>query len=268
MNRTFGCDPSSAHIGFGNLGADGTIEALASIRCLDEPAATYTDRVVPLLACADLDDTDELWIERPPPTAHKDANHGHQAVIGYAIGVHTGLVIAAWTALGGGKVHPIDVTPWRNDMIIGAARRGVIVQPPSHRPVFTGQTSNRTDVVRGDGAGLFLVKYRPCDHTWPRGAAAGGVHVHELKNRPAACPECSAAASDPTRDIRDRWKELACHVAQKLAPAMYSDLMGQCRARARTDRPDHRLEGLSDACEALGIAIAGHVRSEPASARA
>jgi Tfp pilus assembly protein PilV len=54
---------------------------------------------------------------------------------------------------------------------------------------------------------------------------------------------------------RDEWKRLACALVLAKWPEAYEAMAAPCRARARTAKPDHQIEGVSDACEAACIAF-------------
>ncbi len=57
---------------------------------------------------------------------------------------------------------------------------------------------------------------------------------------------------------RDNWKRLACETVRAMWPERFEDVAVDCRARARTAKPDHRVEGIADACEAAIIALHVH----------
>jgi hypothetical protein len=60
-----------------------------------------------------------------------------------------------------------------------------------------------------------------------------------------------------SQQIREAWKAAACIAVCAMWPDPYRALCDDARSRARTSREEWQLAGVSDACEAAGIALWG-----------
>lgn len=243
------------------------LHTLVAITGFDgDPERTFVDRVYPEL-CAVLDNTRQdvrvvFASEIPPPTFRAD--HGArigQAAIGYPLGYCTGLAASA-VLLAHRSVLRFPVSEWRATMIEHAASARMLIQRPG-RPRKTGRpepATINTRVVPVDGhPHQYNCTYRGCDHvhvTTSIDLAAGRT--------PTRCPTCSPVGTDAfietEEDITEAWKRTACAYAKALYPDAYEMVVADARGRARTEKPDHQLAGVPDACEALAIALhAGRV---------
>ncbi len=235
---------------------DGDLAGAVSVRCFPgEVERSFRERVAPEMARL-TGGPYTLALERPPPTALASANHGHQARIGDAIGYMSGLM-AYKNVMAGRLVLRPSVSFWRAAMFVHAARYGLLLEKP--RPklatvrTIAGTVHKLVRVVDG-GLG---VTWRGCDH----------VLVFEdysalQAGTPDGCPECEASTRKAgprgmTADEwkRDEWKRIACLFVGTLWPEFYGVLLAGPRERAKSVKPDHRYAGVSDACEAVGIAV-------------
>lgn len=203
-----------------------------------------------------------LVVERPPPTAKKDTNHGPQARIGDAQGLVGGMIMGAWLQAGIGPVLP-RMAPanvpggWRHEMIVMAARNGLLLAPPKHReakfsmsPKLKGE---RGKPERLDGGGWSL-PYLGCDH------ALRLESFTELVAAPAQCAECRTAptARQRAQVIREGWKMNACRFVERFWPDTYEEVVAAASARAKTVTEPHRMQGVSDVCDAACMGAAAY----------
>lgn len=259
-----GVDPSSTWVGLASLevavGRKPTeppaLTLLQSYRPTKTWRGTVVNRILPTLQVGN---QDPIAFEKPPPTAKKDANHGHQAPIGYAVGVHAALIAGALAATGwhGDEVHPMP-GEWRPVMIRLSTAWGhplmhakdYLVERNRRAVEVTARAGHgRMDRVERRGDQIFTT-FVGCDHTW-RGPA-------KLQLLPQRCPDCAAPArGDRAALIRDAWKAIACSFVRHHWPVQFAGLLADAKGRARKlgpERPAHTYEGVADACEAVGIA--------------
>ena len=255
--RVLGVDPGSEHVGL-------------AVRVNDEVVYLGAVRMLPELhrSWARIDDVltryqgfDAVLIERPPPTVRADVEHGPQAVIGYAIGRVTGAV-ESWCWSRGIVPQLVDVSTWRDAMLVDANRRGLrLVKPSRHAVPDRGNAPARFDaftVKQTPGTGgatgrppSFDLEYTACGH---RHVAGSFDQLAAARRAHPTCAICSPAAKPAgPADVRERWKEAACAYANLVAPSAYRALVEHTRSRAKTIRHDWQLAGVADACEALGL---------------
>lgn len=196
--------------------------------------------------------------ERPPDRARQDTNHGAQAGIGWKLGFLCGVIVGTAPDA---PPREAFVQHWRSNMFTLAARWGVVVHPPAHgppRPAPSDQAAiGRTQAARLErvGGGLELV-WAGCEHR-------DQLTLVELERAPRRCPTCSrepmVAEGDDRPDraawVRGEWKRIACEATRRIWPAQYDAMVQGPRSRARSVTPDHQLQGVSDACEALWIGL-------------
>lgn len=200
---------------------------------------------------------DLVVVERPPMVVSKDVAHGSQAAIGYALGRMSGLVE--------GMLHAhrvpyvlVDVGDWRDTMLATSTRMGVPASKPGTQPKPTPMfgARQRVRLERTDGQ---LEAVYECGHRRP-------VPSIDALPRIASCPKCSATPPEMKRSdwVRGEWKRLACELVRAHWPGPYAELVATARAAARTDKADHELVGVSDAAEAVWIAVHGVCGTVPA----
>lgn len=255
-----GCDPASDYVGLGIEQPDGKME-MHRRRMGKDLEGSVQRRVWPLLqeVAGRVDGGGVvLALERPPPTARTDTRHGHQAAIGYPIGYVSGLIAARAIQLGF-EVVRVNVSPWRDSMLIDAARRGLVLDRPGRkrRRKALGAKSPVRRIDRG-AHGERSVLWVGCEHSYRLTPDADLLPQINHLVEAGGCPECRRPATPD--EVRDQWKRVACQWAKHRWPDSYRRLVVEARRSARTDRPDHQLAGVPDACEAAGVAH--HVRAE------
>jgi len=261
LTHVVGIDPGSTMLGisaFRLTGSSAELVGLASVRVGDDLLTGTRVGVRNVLA-----DWAVPWqsptcgwsVEHAPPTAHADVGHGAQAVIGW------GLAASAYTVLGAfchGPHRVILPTPWREKMLITGARHRLLIEKPSRKvaaPPRPVKVNNVLGPVKRDGD-AWVSTYRGCGHPV---RIVGDYQVLTTTTIPP-CPVCAAPPTETTRtgdQVRDLWKAAACRFVGHLWPEHYAAVVRDARSRARTNPPDHHLVGVSDACEAVGIGVAG-----------
>lgn len=218
---------------------------------------SYRERILPALP----DQVHAIGIEKSAGVARSDTNHGKQAVIGEALGWLGGLIASPYVARGIPVLRP-EPGEWRQSLRLYAAEKGELLPEVTRAQVVAqAEIANapkpdrlgdltRTFVTTVKGAKIvFTSKWSRCGHPWSGSLA-------ELQDVPAACPRCAKGTRiDPAALVRDAWKKWSCDAARRLFPDSYEELVSGARARARTDKPDHQLGGVSDACDAAGVLI-------------
>jgi hypothetical protein len=197
-----------------------------------------------------------VYVEQAPIASRED-KLGNEADIGWKQGwaaAHMALVVCPDVC-----PIPVQVSAWREAMIIQSTRGGFLVQAPRRTrdavvlPARVGR-SGIQQVKRLEG-GRFDVEYR-CGHK------ATAPDYEALAESFADCAQCATPPRSEHRsaeEIRDAWKELACKVAHHWWPDNYDKIVQDARSRARAfDKPDHQLQGVPDACEAAGISVYAH----------
>ncbi len=214
---------------------------------------------------------DRVVVERAPDTARSDANHGPQGLVGWVQGYVAGLCVSAAAQPACPPATP-QPTEWRDRLLVYAAREGFVMERPTRASLaaqrhcsdrlidlqanrFRQTSAARRDVVR-DG---FWLRYRCCGTE----SFVPGSYVILQANGIPNCAKCAPApsatkseAATDADDIRDAWKALSCSFVRHFWPTQYRYLVDGARSRSRTaGTPDHKLAGVSDACEAVGIAF-------------
>lgn len=248
-----GIDPSSRVVGIAALNTSGgraTVEHLCrpvvlAGHPLREQHRRLREALVPVVHSGTL-----RWrIEKPPPTAKADTGHARQAPIGFGVGFPGGMLAALLFELGATDVELVEPGIWRPSMLAVAALHHYPLPDAKARVGGTVPgPANHRRVTRDPESGDVLLEY-PCGHRAPH------KNLASLQRAPSICPTCANVSSDPTaraRAIRDAWKAIAVEFVAALWPTAYAELRGSLRSRATT--PDHRRAGLSDVCEATGIA--------------
>lgn len=194
-------------------------------------------------------------IEIPPATAREDVHHGGQAAIGWSLGYLQGMVEHPLRR-GGRRIDHVHVSLWRQAMLEWSTRWGVLAQAPPREPpppaLEPGVKRQRFDVERDGSA--FRIVWAGCGHT-----EDGGSLERLQASPPVRCARCVAstrapAPADPAEWRRQQWKKLAVELVARHWPEPYERFVIPARRRARTEKPDHELEGVSDGCEAVWIA--------------
>jgi predicted lipoprotein with Yx(FWY)xxD motif len=112
--------------------------------------------------------------------------------------------------------------------------------------------------------GRYYATFKGCDHRADIGGSFAEVEASPTK----MCPQCNlatmATGMTPDEWRRDEWKRLACTAVAHRWPTLYAAVVEDARGRARSQKPDHRLAGVADACEAAGVALHVALQLEPA----
>lgn len=191
---------------------------------------------------------DLVVVERPPMVIRGDVQHGSQAEIGYKLGRITGLVEAGLRSHGL-PYELVDVSTWRDTMLSTSTGWGVPAAKPGAPPV-AAPLFQRARCVR-EGGDVFLVW--PCGHRRlfdPARAASTDT----------SCRQCASGERPPKRRsewVTAEWKRIACELTRAHWPEAYAAVVADARSRARKAKPDHLLEGVSDAAEACWLAVHG-----------
>ena len=248
MTVYLGCDPGSDYMGLARL--DGDSLTMSRIRM---GGGALTSANVNDVRWHMGDDRMVVGIEQPPPTVRKDVNHGHQAPIGWRLGLAASTVIVP-ALRRGWPVTEVPVGEWRATMLVHAARGGLLIQKPSRRgrvgrPMLTPTGSTVARAQRLGESGGFEVHFKWCAHVH---VADNYEDMIEIVN----CPECAKPPKPVTYDeIRDAWKRICCEWVAHFWPDEYVRIVAQAKKTARTEKPDHQLVGVADACEAVGVAV-------------
>lgn len=187
-----------------------------------------------------------VGVEQPPPTANKHQKRGHQAPIGWRLGLAAGLVTVPF-ARAGCDVQEIPVRDWRRGMLASARAYGMVVPAPNRRNLPPVGSTVIDKLVRNE-AGELVASWRGCAHFTV-------MQVPADRKQPSTCPECRRMARQVDDPVRDAWKRIACLWVQRVWPAEYAALVDPAKSRARTEQPDHTLAGVADACEAVGVGM-------------
>ena len=261
--RIHGIDQSNTIVGLatiyrpdGSVGVP-TLEALSSMRALglDEVESTANAVVEWVLGQARAPEVTAVRLEKAPITAREDVHHGPQAAIGWALGLLAGEIRGRLRVHRYADVELVEVSVWRERMVLWANRWGVsCTAPPKEPPAFRPSDRPRRRYV-GRGVGkAFLVTWEGCDHS-----QTIADFDALMKFSSTQCPGCEGSArrdvADPAEWRRREWKKLACRLVAALWPAPYADLVARAAARARTEKEDVDLSGVNDACEAVWIAV-------------
>lgn len=264
MSITIGIDPGNSYTGMCQLFwlDDGQIHTVVLHRIvgLGPMERTFAERIVPALVSNSLAlaaaERVAVGVERPPPTARKDVNHGHQAPIGEAAGFTAGLVVGECMRRGWSH-HRLSVQSWRQPMLIWAARKGFVRQAPSRRrqrAIPGTHSRSRVQLLERvpseDGEGWDII-WKDCDHKTR--ATTYEAMTAAVERGCAACakPQVPATADE----VRDAWKRLACEIVEHFFPDAYRALVHEAAAAAKSVKPDWQYAGVADACEAFGIAL-------------
>lgn len=214
---------------------------------------------------------DRVFVEQAPITSKKTRvgrdgelhTKGNEGEIGWRQGwaaATMALVLAPRVA-----PEPVPVSTWRETMCIESSRAGFLLQAPQRTRTpqpETLTTTGRIGIVRVEpvGGNQYFVYYR-CGH---RGTCPSFDNLDT--DLWSTCQECrrggtkTPSAKLDGDEIRDAWKATACRFVARWCPTQYAALVQDARSRARDEHPDHRLQGVSDGCEAVGIALHGLVQ--------
>lgn len=260
-----GVDPSNRHTGLACVRWRPLLrERLVAVRAVTMFAGdvqrSVVERIHPqirdwLPAADDCSPAGAIWVEEAPPTALGDVEHGHQGAIGYAQGWLGGAITGPF--MGRFPVRRVGPSSWRSHLLVEAAKAGLLLAEPrrgeepcpSHPP-------RQSFKLERPGGGRIVRHWMPCNHE------EGFANLQSLQLSTARrCPECERSVprgtSSEAEAIRDAWKALACRIVGHFWPGPYHELVQAARGRARSNPPDHRLGGVADACEAVGIALHG-----------
>lgn len=252
-------DPSSTYTGIAKRSGEDV--QLYRVRMHPgEPERSYRERISPVLLEIPICRPEHVLVEEVPDNARKDVGRsGQQAVIGRSVAYVAGLTVAGYLDRGV-RVTRVQPSEWRESMLIWAARRGQLLEKPrrSQRVIPPEQVGrNRVTTTQRIGAGLFRLTFE-CGHSAEVEYAALG-ETRDCK----ACIVRPERTMDDAEWVRDEWKRIACAVVERHFPEPYAQLVAEARASARGPKPDHRLEGVSDACEALCIGLHHDVTEAP-----
>lgn len=253
---SIGIDPGSDYIGLGAVQIDDdnrlTCLGLHRIRVAGLSLGNFVAKVDQLLRPL-VQGNVILSYEQPPPTARADTRHGHQAPIGWRLGVISGAIISPYLLADNVQSQEIKVAAWRDGLMDFAAVHGPQAVRPSRRDLGRA--------VTGVKAGTLMTPLT----SLPTGGWIGEytcgceASLKTLKDvqESAICRNCSTVKKidDPAIAIRDAWKELACQIVQHHFPQQYAELIEPARKAARSNPPDHQLSGVADACEGLCLSI-------------
>lgn len=190
-------------------------------------------------------------VERPPAMVRSDVRHGPQADIGWKLGRLAG-VFEGLAASRGIGAFVVEVSEHRATMVRFLADRGVYL--PKERGVEALDYPWRRGAAaleRDEVAGGTVLHWHGCGHKTP-------LPLDRLGSPPPACPTCTPKPRKLTRAeaVRDDHKRRACAGVRSVWPEPYQRLVDAARERARSKgQPDHRLAGVSDACEAVWTAV-------------
>jgi len=188
--------------------------------------------------------TSVLWaVEAAPPKLKKGQHGSHIS----GAGPERWRTVARVAALMlGHEFVQVGISPWRRTMAAldrrwSGRRRGRPTPRPRGRCKVAGTKRIPGAMVR--------VTFE-CGHRddWMSAALLDG---HQ-----PACPACSRmpAGATPSDLTTDEHKRAACDWVALHWPDHFERLVEGPRKRAKTRKPDHRLTGVPDACEALGVA--------------
>ncbi len=263
-----GIDHSNAHTGLARVRPaadlkDRLVEVCAITMYSGDVQRSVVERIRPTLhGWVHADTCVHLWAEKAPPTARGDVDHGHQGAIGFAQGWLAAAIVAPYMGVHG--VHLVGPSTWRDTMLIEAARAGFLLEEPSRRaPVVASSAPQGFKVELAPNAQGYTKVWAGCGH---RDHFANYDALHGAGS--PRCPQCAAGVLVPrgmseAEAIRDAWKETACRFVARFWPEQYQAVVSDARSRAKTASADHRLGGVSDACEAVGIAIHGLAQVTP-----
>lgn len=260
-----GLDQSNTFVGFAALLPDGTrkaeLKVIGSLRAhgLDRVRETVRDvvHVVDQIETENGPVKIHVVLEQAPGIVRSDVDHGPQAAIGWALGRLTGRLEERFEAAGD-AVSLVEVSTWRERMIVWSCRWGVLAapppkSPPSAIPSALGLPAQQRKVDRAEGGG-FLVTWSGCGHVQPVTTYDELTQFSHVR-----CPTCTVAplkraGEDPAEWRRRAWKALACELVAAHWPVPYGALVADAKSRAKTMRADSELAGVADACEAVWIA--------------
>lgn len=235
------------------------MEAIPMLSDDDGVERSVLERIYPLVEHWSSHNRVRIWIEQAPPMVRRDVKHGPQAAIGFAQGWLGGLIAGRF--LGQFPVTRVGPDVWRATMLVEAARAGLVLPEPGRRP--PPPPPGQVQRFKVDRAGAAFVRvWDGCNHRETFTTYA------DLHKAPAtACTTCAAGDAVQTltdaEAVRDAWKKTACRFVHHFWPGMYGNIIQDALSRARSDRPEHKLAGVADACEAVGIAIHGLAQVMP-----
>ena len=261
VNVVISIDPGNAYTGMAMLVQGRPEEARMARVCMydGDPVRSVRERVGSMLCnwimvarhmgCA----CPVVLIERCPPTARKDANHGKQAQIGFALGWLSGLIagylmVATMNAI---RIELVDVSEWRkglsDDPLFMRKAQSLVA------PVVEVVKVQQNTLTLNEGNTGFTRTWAGCGHRelLPRWM--------DLKTPPPAkCPICAIPVQNRAQIVRDEWKERACAYVSRVYPELFEAVVEEARKTAiNKDKPVHELAGVADASEALCIARYG-----------
>jgi hypothetical protein len=255
--RVVGIDQSNTSTGVALLDAPGGRPALLDLRAVHGwGAARASDTAARVLEIVTpwCDPATEVRCELAPPTAREETHHGRQAEIGWGLGYLGGLIVGALLFRPDGpSVACVPVSEWRTRMLELSTRWGVFAEAPALRPPSIGAQPPTRRQVERDGDG-FLLHWEGCEHRTPLLDFAA-LQASTLTRCPTCAGAANAAAADPAEWRRQEWKRLACRLVSIHWPDPYRALVADARSRARSEKQDHELSGVADACEAVWIGL-------------
>lgn len=181
-------------------------------------------------------------IEDPPPNVTSKVKRGSQARIGVQLGRVMGLVETVLAELNVNATL-VEVIPWRRGLTAMRQSLGLRDVAPTRRSLERAKGLHLG--FRREGRKLY-VRYRKCGHE---------VVVPSLEQLSPSCSQCLRGIAHEQDVVRDVWKRHAVEWAQLAYPAAIRDVIDEARLTARDkEQPVHKLQGVSDACEALAMA--------------
>lgn len=248
--RILGLDASSSYVGVAVIErapADpgpGQLLFLDAVPGSNKEPWELADRVVERLGA--MGDVDALKYEVPPPSVPEDVRHGFQAPIGLAIGLTAGCIIGRLH----GRARAIQGVPvkdwWTAWELVALRSQGQRFLWENWRRTHKETLSTFDRIIRMEGKVGAYATYRGCTHAVP--VHVGGAPI------PKTCPACAGDSRDPAEIRRDERKRWSVESVRAIYPDFVDTLIAGARSRARSDKPDHQLSGVHDACEAVAIA--------------
>lgn len=258
MNVVITVDPGNSYTGLAMLVEGHPEHARMARVCMfdGDVERSVRERVAPLLiswimvarhlGCS----RPTLLIERCPPTARKDAGHGKQAQIGFALGWLGGMIAGYLMAatMNAVQVELVDVGVWRK----GLSDDPLFMKRVA--PVIVAMPKTQRFEMQRNGNGGYIRVWAGCGH---REVLPRWADIQHL-TPPAKCPSCETATGDRAKIVRDEWKERACLYVERVYPDLLTEMVDEARATAmHKDKPVHELAGVADACEAMCMARYG-----------
>lgn len=258
---SIGIDPGSDYLGLSTVMMNETSmtsPALYRLRMGGLDLGVAANKVVEIIEASALGHNGPILLnyEIPPPTARKDANHGFQAPIGWKLGIITGAIISPFLLRDEIVVKGIDVTDWRQQLFVFAAQWGPGLSRPSRKQIVASNPTTSSTFLQSP---LKTLKDKTWEGTYSCGHKLAFKNLAAVQSAPKNCPVCcpdNEGKRDVAVEIRAAWKSLSCRFTKHHFPEAYGNLVNEAKLRARSQKMDHELNGVSDACDAMCICVA------------